>query len=171
MPQSIEETLKTLDSWFNEPHQDSDRPKLLSKLALLELCGWLEGTFDELILHVNNITLQDQDWTNKNIIKKVSGFQYENHLRSMLTKLVGETFAIRVEINIETTEPGELERLKSKLEMLWRKRCTFAHNHLVAHIASQTTFDAPSLTLREYGEILPLIDKYRAAITTTLNGI
>ena len=35
----IEDTLKELDRWFNELPGASDRPKLLSKLATLELCG------------------------------------------------------------------------------------------------------------------------------------
>lgn len=171
MPQSIEDTLKLLDVWFKEPHHDTDRPKLLSKLALLELCGWLEGTFDELILHADKLTLKDQNWTKQSVMKNVSGFDYGPHLRGMLTKLVGETFAKRVESCIDTSFPGDLDLLKSKLGTLWTKRCMFAHNDMVSHIASQTTFDAPSWTLAQYRTLVPLIAKYRNAVTTTLNGI
>ena len=35
-------TLQTIDVWFKEPATSNDRPILLSKLAILELCGWLE---------------------------------------------------------------------------------------------------------------------------------
>ena len=171
MPRSIEETLKVLDSWFKEPHQDRDRPKLLAKLALLELCGWLEGAFDEVILHANGLTLKNEDWTNKNVIKNVSGFEYAPHLRSMLTKLVGETFVLRVETQLEVASPGDLDILKSQLGTLWKKRCTFAHNDMVAHIASQVTFDAPSWTLAQYRSLAPLIGKYRGAVTNTLQNL
>ncbi len=171
MAQSIQDTLEAIDGWFKEPHDDGDRPKMLAKLALLELCGWLEDTFDDLILEANDLTLKNEDWTKKHVIRRVSGFEYVPHLRTMLTGLVGETFAKRIEGSIEAMSPGDLELLTAKLAVLWKKRCTFAHSDMVSHIASQTTFDAPSWTLAEYHALHPLIAKYRVAVTTTLQGI
>lgn len=170
MPQSIEDTLKALDSWYNEPTQGGDRPKLLSKLALLELCGWIEGRFDELIVEADQLTIKNPAWTEKNITEEVFGFEYK-HLRGMLTKLVGETYARRIEIDLEATSPGDLDRFKTLLATLWKKRCTLAHADLVAHIASQTTFDAPSWSLNQHRILVKLIEKFRAATIKTLQNI
>ena len=88
MTHSIDSTLKSLDRWFNEPSEGSDRPKLISKLALLELCGWLEVRFDAMIFHADSLTINDAKWTEK-MAKSVSGFDYEKHFRGMLVNLVG----------------------------------------------------------------------------------
>jgi hypothetical protein len=50
----IAETLTNLENWYKEPAGDNERPKLLSKLAVIELCGWLEEWMDETILLVNS---------------------------------------------------------------------------------------------------------------------
>ena len=148
MSQSIEDTLVELNSWYDEPEcQAGDRPKLLSKLALLELCGWIEGTFDNIIIEVDQATINERVWTERNVIKDVSGFEYESHLRRMLIKLGGEVLARRVESQIEQVAPGDLAHLKSLLGTLWKKRCSLAHADMVANVASQVSFDAPSWSL------------------------
>ena len=77
-------TLKQLDEWYNElSAQSGDRPQLLSKLALLELCGWIEGEFDRLILKAEGGRLSDQKWLTKDVVDKTNGFTYSNHLRKM----------------------------------------------------------------------------------------
>jgi len=64
------DTLKTLDIWYNEPTVGPDRPKLLSKLAILELCGWIETEEDNIIFAVNTACLNDTTWTSKEIVEK-----------------------------------------------------------------------------------------------------
>jgi hypothetical protein len=168
MPQTIDETLRGLDHWFNEPSEGGDRPKLLSKLALLELCGWLEGYFDALIFRVNDLSLQDRAWTTS-ISARVSGFEYEKHFRGMLVMLVGEVTARRIESAMEAANPGDLDRLKQQLRELWRKRCNIAHSDMVANIASQTTFDAPSWAINQHRELSKLLDKYKNSLEATLS--
>ena len=110
MPHSIESTLSVLDVWYNEPSAGPDRPKLISKLALLELCGWIEETFDEMIRNIGNQTLGDEKWVNEKLIDRTSGFKYDAHLRSMIVELVGEVFARRIEEKMDATSNGDLER-------------------------------------------------------------
>lgn len=169
MPTTIEETLKLLDRWYNEPSEGGDRPKLVSKLALLELCGWLEGTFDSIVCKVDNLTIKDAQWTKKQVIDKVSGFEYEAHLRFMLTKIVGESTLRKIEERMELNHPGDLEQMKSLLGSLWTKRCDLAHAHMVAHIAAQTKIDAPSWTLNQHRLLDKLINRYQACIESQLN--
>ena len=169
MPQTIDETLRSLDRWFNEPSEGGDRPKLLSKLALLELCGWLEGSFDALILSVNDLSLKDAAWTTT-MSAKVSGFDYEKHFRGMLVTLVGEVTARKVERAMEDSNPGDLDRLRQQLGALWKKRCNIAHSDMVANIASQTTFDAPSWAINQHRVIAKLLEKYKVTLEATLNS-
>lgn len=167
----VDATLKQLNSWFNEPSQGGDRPKLLSKLATLELCGWLEGEFDRLALVAERGLLGDPEWVKNQVISRTSGFQYDSHWRGMLSRLVGEVFVRRIEAHMNTHWPGDLDRLKTMLGSLWKVRCDFAHADLVAHIASQQTFQAPSWSMNQHRIIKKLLSQYEQSMLAVLAGI
>ncbi len=167
----VETTLKQLDVWFNEPSQGGDRPKLLSKLATLELCGWLEGEFDRLALVAEQGRLADPDWVMSNVISRTSGFLYESHWRTMLSRLVGEVFARRVEQQMEVDFPGELARLKTLLGTLWKIRCDFAHADMAANVAAQQTFQAPSWSLNQHRVLKKMLLHYEQAMLVVLAAI
>lgn len=167
----VEATLKQLNAWFNEPSQGGDRPKLLSKLATLELCGWLEGEFDRLVLLAEQGRLGDPEWVKSNVISRTSGFQYDPHWRGMLSRLVGEVFARRVEEHMEVNFPGDLERLKTMLGTLWKIRCDLAHADMAAHIAAQQTFQAPSWSLNQHRVLKKLLSQYEQSMLAALAAI
>lgn len=167
----VDSTLKTLNTWFNEPSQGDDRAKLVSKLALLELCGWIEGEFDRLATIVEIGRLNDAAWVSKFVISKTSGFAYAEHWRPMLTQLVGEVFARRIEQQMEVSFPGELDQLKGLLGTLWKKRCSFAHADMTANIAAQQTFDAPSWTLNQHRVVKKLMGHYEQVIVQVLANV
>ena len=167
----VDTTLKELDAWFNEPNQSGDRPKLLSKLATLELCGWIEGEFDRLAFLAESGRLNDPDWVRKYVVSKTSGFQYDNHWRPMLSRLVGEVFARRVEVSMEAAFPGDLDRLRSLLGTLWKIRCDYAHANMAAHIAAQQTFQAPSWCLNQQQLVKTLLSRYEQSMLQALRTI
>lgn len=167
----VDTTLKTLNTWFNEPSQGDDRAKLVSKLALLELCGWIEGEFDRLAMIVEAGRLNDAAWVSEFVISKTSGFTYAEHWRPMLTRLVGEVFARRIEQQMEVSFPGEIEQLKSLLGTLWKKRCGFAHADMTANIAAQQTFDAPSWTLNQHRVVKRLMGHYEQVVVQVLANV
>lgn len=167
----IETTLAQLDGWYNGPPQGIDYPKLLSKLAILELCGWIEGEFDRLILAVEKGRLSDLGWVKQNVILRMFGFRYEKHWRKMLTQLVGEVFARRVESEMQFQFPGDLERLKSSLDELWKIRCSFAHADLAANIATQQQFHAPSWSIGKHLVIKKLLNQYEWVMFSVLKSI
>jgi hypothetical protein len=167
----VDVTIKTLNVWFNEPAQGGDRPKLLSKLALLELCGWIEGEFDRLVMIVQDGRLNDPGWVNECVISKTSGFAYLEHWRPMLARLVGEVFARRIEQQMEVQFPGELDQLKSLLGSLWKKRCGFAHADINANIAAQQTFDAPSWTLNQHRIVKKILGHYEQVVIHVLANV
>jgi len=163
--------LRVLDAWYNEPTQGSDRPKLISKMAALELCGWIEGEMDRLVNVAGAGRLNDPDWVKADVLNRNSGFTYVEHLRPMLCKLVGEVFARRIEQQMEANHPGELDQLKSMLGSLWKLRCNFAHADVVANVAAQQTFDAPSWFLNQHRLIKKYISHYEASMVQALQPI
>lgn len=165
-------TLKQLDEWYNKSSaQIGDRPQLLSKLALLELCGWIEGEFDRLILKAEGGRLRDPEWLTRDVVDKTSGFTYSNHLRRMFSNVFGELFVQRIENEMEATFPGELERFNIILKELWIRRCSFAHADFAANVAAQRVFDAPSWCRGQLATVTQLITEFDAAMTSALANI
>jgi hypothetical protein len=162
--------LKQLDSWYRDPSQGGDRPKLLSKLATIELCGWIEGEFDRLINEAQKITINDSDWVKKNVVDSTYGFSYDEHFRKMLCRLFGEFLVRKIESSYENATQGNLDRLKSELGTLWKIRCSFAHADMAANIAAQQQFQAPSWSLNRYKIIRKLISEYEVCLKEVLDA-
>ncbi|MBI1907503.1 MAG: hypothetical protein HYS20_14905 [Rhodocyclales bacterium] len=167
----VASTLQALDLWFKEPTTSNDRTKLLSKLAILELCGWLEVEFDRLIRLVEAGRLNDSAWVEKHVIEKTNGFSYNIHWRPMLCKVVGEVFARRVEQAMEAAYPTELDHLKSLLGQLWKDRCSFAHADMNTNVAAQQTFNAPSWTISQYTKLKEILGRYEAVLMVEMQQI
>ena len=146
----VSSTLAQLEVWYDEPTTASERPKLLSKLALLELCGWLETEQDRIILKISESCLNDASWSRTELIEKTYGFDYKRHFRPMLAKLLGEHLTRKLERILESQFPGDIEQLRSLTGDLWAKRCSFAHEDMVTNVQKQQHFDAPSWTHGRY---------------------
>ncbi len=79
-------TLNRLDKLYNDSTTD-DKKIFYSKLALIELCGWIEETMDDIVLRCAKRCLKspaNQKFIKDEIIKPNSNFQYEA-LRKMLS--------------------------------------------------------------------------------------
>jgi len=163
-------TLTSLQNWYDEPNQGAERPQLLSKLAILELCGWLEHWIDDLVMEVAQHCICPQTTIEK-IIKHTNGFHYEKHIRSMLSKLMGEHQFLVGEKRMEITHPGELGNMKSMLGQLWTTRCSFAHSDLLHNVQAQTTFSAPSWTIAQHQTIEGKLTKFKAVFVQLASEI
>lgn len=161
-------TLTELNTWYNVAGLSTDRTNLLSKLATIELCGWLEEEFDRLIRAVAAGRISDANWIENQVIENTFGFKYEKHWRGMLCKLVGEVFAQRVEAAMETAHPGDLQQLRTLLGQLWKDRCSFAHADLTANQAAMLTFNAPSLAISRLATLKAILGRYEAAMVGVL---
>ena len=167
----VRATLMQIDAWYNEAaNQVGDRPSLLSKLALLELCGWIEGEFDQLVLAAQTGRLNDDAWCGKHVIDKTSGFTFD-HLRTMLAKLFGELYARRIEAEMERMHPGELERFTRLLKDLYKVRCSFAHADYVTNVKQQQVFNAPSWSLGQLAAVTDLSSKLQQALLVALADV
>ncbi len=120
-----------------------------SKLAVLELCGWIEMSIDDCIIKTANRILSDQ--TSKKVIedriKRTYGFEYENHFRSLIMALIGIHGFEKVEKKIS---PAIITNFKSELGSLKVSRNTLAHTYTRG---TTITYDAPSVTIGRYAHV------------------
>jgi hypothetical protein len=160
----VSDTLTGIENWFKEPTSDSERPKLLSKLAIIEFCGWLEEWMDETVRLVNTHTTKDPAWVETDIINHTHGFHYRKHFRPMLRGVVGEYRLRSAESKYEQGNPGDLELIDSNLSNLWTLRCKLAHSDLAAHQRAQVNINAPSWTKNQYRLLSGRLERYRACV-------
>ena len=102
---------------------------LISKLAILDVCGWVEEAMDELVNDSavrSNLTLKRISTVKLKIVKRTYGFHYENHFEKMLISIIGFK---NLEI-IENAIPNEIAIFDSNLSQLNTLRNHYAHTHL-----------------------------------------
>lgn len=142
----IENNLKQLDRLYD---QASTHKKELyySKLAMLELCGWIEESMDDIVQKCANRVLKirsNRVHIAKKVIKPTYGFEYERHFKKMLINVVG---LMSIEVIETKVDPTKYARLTSTLGNLKAARDRQAHTHLKG---ATRTVDAPSVTLRYF---------------------
>lgn len=118
-----------------------------SKLAVLELCGWIEESMDDVILRCASRHLAEDSNRKKireDVVKRTYGFEYENHFRKMLIQLVGLIEVERIESSVDQVKK---DQLKATLGALKASRDGEAHTHLKG---VTRTINAPSVTLNQF---------------------
>ena len=144
----IKRTLRSLNSRYSRTNSQRDA-FFYSKLALLELCGWIEQSMDNVVLCSCNRTIKDPKY--KRIIEdkvdRVYGFDYKTQFREMLISLHG----LRAVMNMERAlDASKFEKMKGALTQLKGDRNSHAHTHVSLTIPSH---NAPSTTLKLYKEV------------------
>lgn len=146
---SILQNLNTLEVFYNKS-TSVKKALFYSKLAILELCGWIEESMDDIARRCANRNLRDRQnrsFVKKTIIKRVHGFEYNNHFRAMLMQVIGLITLEKVEKRIDQTK---LQMMKAALNTLKHHRNTEAHTHLKG---TTRRLDAPSVTKRRFVEV------------------
>ncbi|OHB88806.1 MAG: hypothetical protein A3C38_03450 [Planctomycetes bacterium RIFCSPHIGHO2_02_FULL_50_42] len=139
-----------LNKLYNRAIKDGDQDlqKFYSKLALLELCGWIEESMDNV---VQGIKRRLKDEKNKeyvdSIIKQNYGFGYEGNFRNMLIKAVGIHKVEQIERKIDGSKK---DLFKSSLGTLREMR----HDHAHSYIHSATVrLHAPSAIRNHFNPV------------------
>jgi len=120
-----------------------------SKLAILELCGWIEESMDDVVLTSAKMRLKDPEnlkFIQKDVIKKTYAFEYEK-FRFMLMRLIGLINVERLEAEMDTTIRP---RFEAALEALKTARNAEAHTHIKG---VTRTINAPSLTIAQFYDV------------------
>ena len=152
--------LKALDRKFKRATSEKDT-LFYSKLAILELCGWIEESMDDIVLGCARRHLTEQDnitFVEKQIVRRTHGFDYDMHFRQMLIQLLG---VINVEKIEKIVDQGKLMKLRAALDGLKKVRDPEAHKHIkgvTRHI------DAPSLTRAQFPALYDGLREFHAAL-------
>jgi hypothetical protein len=138
---NIEKNLTRLDKLFTNSKSGIDE-LFYSKLAILELCGWIEESIDGIILksiHRKIKNPKNQKYLEDQIIERTFGFDYDFHVRKMLIALIG---IVGVEVLEKKMDPVKHTLFKAALQSLKSVRDPEAHTYI---IGTTKTLDAPSL--------------------------
>ena len=152
-------TLNRLDKLYNDSTSD-DQKIFYSKLALIELCGWIEETMDDIVLRCAKRCLKSE--ANQKFIDKTIGdtysFGYEA-FRKMLMMVIGLATLEKIEEKLENT--GKISALKGDLGNLKKSRNRAAHTHTKGTLR---TYDAPSKTKHDFDRIYALLTELDAEL-------
>ena len=132
-----------------------------SKLAILELCGWIEESMDDIVRGCAKRHLTEQVnivFIEKHVIKQTHGFNYQTNFRKMLIQLIG---IINIEKVEKSLDQGKLTRFTAALDSLKIDRNTEAHTHIkgvTRHI------NAPSVTLAQFPALYEGLIEFHGAL-------
>jgi hypothetical protein len=145
----IQKNLKHFDSRFRRATSPKES-LFYSKLALMELCGWIEMSMDDIVLRCAKRRIKDGNNTKMVadvIIKKNYGFDYQRNFRRMLISLVGLAGVERLEKKLN---PPIHTLFVSTLQTLRTARNAEAHTYVKG---TTRAIDAPSVTLSRFQPI------------------
>lgn len=155
--------LKILEKLYNKT--TGGRETLLySKLAILELCGWVEESMDDIALNCAKRYLKNPrnlKYIEDEVIKPTSGFDYKTHFRSMLMKIFGLINFERIEKKVD---PVKRTKLESTLSSLKKVRNPEAHTHIKGATRS---INAPSITKSQFIDVYDGLIEFDRVIKNT----
>lgn len=160
----IYKTLKDLDRLFTKEN-DPSKQLFYSKLALMELCGWIEVTMDNIVDGVckKNITNPDHIKKIQADIKRNSNFHYDDNFKKMLAHVIGLSSIEKIE---NKATPQKLLTLKATLDSLKGPRNSAAHTFIKG---AGVSINAPSVTLANFNILFEGFKDFKA--TMKLLGI
>lgn len=145
----IEANLKYFDSRFR--HAGSTKESLFySKLALMELCGWIEISMDDIVVRCAKKRIKDaanSKMLHNEIVRKNYGFDYERNFRRMLIRVIGLIGTEKLERKLNKTAHSKFVSTLSSLKLA---RDAEAHTYVKGTTRS---IDAPSLTLSRFFDV------------------
>lgn len=126
-----------------------------SKLAIIELCGWIEHSMDNIADNFANRNLKSDQFKNIyiSIKNRTNGFEYKRNFRKMLGHTIGLNKMEAIELTL--TASGEIAILEATLTILKNYRDEAAHTF----IGATTKYQAPSLTKSQLLIIYPILKK------------
>lgn len=139
----ILKNIQELDNLYNST-RNSKKARFFSKLTILESCGWIEETMDEILKKFCKGKIfnpKNEKFFESEIVKRTSGFEYETYFRrKMLFPLIGLINVERIEHKINSLK---FTKMVVALSRLHEQRRSHAHTHITG-ITSR--IDAPSVT-------------------------
>ncbi|MDP9837711.1 hypothetical protein J2T09_002468 [Neorhizobium huautlense] len=159
----IEENLKHLDQAYRG-EADNKKATYYSKLAILELCGWIEISMDGIVLThcTKKVKLPSNIKLVENNVKRTYGFDYEQHFRKMLIHLIGIPACEKIE---RTVDVGAKAKLEAQLSSLKTMRDRLAHTYIKG-TPQANSIDAPSVTKARLADIYDGLKAFQKALNS-----
>jgi len=155
----IQKNLKQLEARFSKAKTPKDN-LYFSKLAVMELCGWVEVSLDDVVERIIQQKLKEtknkRDFS-RDVIKRNWGFKYEN-FRRMLTQAVGIIVVERIEKKVDQNVSAQFQ---SGLGNLTTARNSIAHTYIPG---MQATIDAPSVTMARFNHLYDGLKEFERVI-------
>jgi hypothetical protein len=142
--------LDDLDSLHGGAGVSIQQQNYYEKLALIELCGWIEQSVDEMAKAYCS-GIRDSSELDK-ILKRIHGFDYDN-LRSIMIQIIGISHVLDVEDSL-MNQGVSYQVLTTQLKSLTKKRNDAAHTHIPG---VQITYDSPSSIIAELNQLEPAL--------------
>lgn len=154
---TIQSDITEIERLYNDTQTELRHAVYYSKLALMEICGWLEEAMDIIIKDYSVAKLVNSKEVEKNITSQTYGFDYDQHFRKMLMKLIGLRNLASIEKNLEK----DILILKSKLGSLWKRRKQAAHSSIGG---VTLTLDAPARINADLTIVVEILKKMESEI-------
>jgi hypothetical protein len=146
----ITRNLSIIDKRFLNA-KNSRREQLYSKLAILELCGWIEESMDDIIRSYacrHLIIQKNKDFVNGFVIQKTHSFDYKSNFRRMLIQILG---IVQLEKFEQILDPHKFTKMEAALDTLKICRDTEAHTYTKGGTTKK--LNAPSATIGQFQEV------------------
>lgn len=159
--------LKYLKKLFNQAvyKRITYPPEFFAKLAVLEVCGWIEESLRDLVSRcAKKQGLSDIEKFKKIVFGRVYSFDYDNHFSHVLYKTIGFVAFQKLEKGVGSTVK---DRLRLNLEQLKEKRDRLAHSSLPG---SGIRPDSPSVTINTFEQLFEDMKTYEAELKKFKGG-
>lgn len=163
----VEKTLDWLEKRYaaaeyeGDPSSEIDATRIYSKLAVLELSGWIEESNDSLVLDRARKELRSGNALKRiqGMVDKIQGFRYKQEFVKIIDIAVG---SLNRELIERKLDRGMLMKFRSSLDILSVKRNQLAHSS--SH-GTQKYFDAVSKTREHFNNISEGLQAYAKEIS------
>ncbi len=120
-----------------------------SKLAILEVCGWIEESIDDMVLGYANKYLGETKNAEfvEEIVSHTYSFEYERSFRHLLIQILGIINVEKLENNLD---PIKFQSMKSSLGTLKKSRDIHAHTYTKG--VTMTAY-APSFAISHFKNV------------------
>jgi len=141
---------------------DFEKPVAISKIAVIEFCGWIEESIDLILLDYLNNRISDSECINyiKGIIKYNYGFGYEKNLFHLFTVVLGIN---NWENILDVLTISNISILKSVCTNYTNIRNVAAHTYRLTGIT--VTYQSPSQIIADFNKIKPIFQTIETEIS------
>lgn len=137
--------------YFQDTPKSARLMKTYSKIAVIELCGWIEDGLKNLAkLSIEKLKVRRVRKDVNNFIEGINGFKYDSHFSKIMMLAFG---AHGFEFIESRVGDADIARLRSVLGNLKNWRDDSAHSHII------TIPCDPSHIIKEMDIIFPILKK------------